>query len=138
MNDAANYIRHLQNKIRDLSEKRDRLRRCSIGASDHKESSGSVISRPAIHVHAFQIGVEVVVTIREEEGLPLSRVLELLMEEEVSVVTCALVTVNHALIYTIRCEVLISKLLVFSGDSFGWRPASYYFTGLEFNCVYMF
>lgn len=124
-NEAANYIRHLQNKIRDLSAKRDRLRRCSIGTSDHKGSSGStVISRPAIHVHAFQTGVEVVVTTQEEEGLPLSRVLELLMEEEVSVVTCALVTVNHALIYTIRCEVLISKLLIFSGDSFVWRSAS--------------
>lgn len=104
MNEAVNYIKHLKEKIRELGEKRNELKSSSNSSS--KNPSGDLV-----RVCSCWGGVEIVVSSDgEKEGVPLSRVLERLVEEELNVVSCISTKVNGRLLHTIQCEVLPSLI----------------------------
>ncbi|KAF3433079.1 hypothetical protein FNV43_RR24181 [Rhamnella rubrinervis] len=108
---ATNYIKHLQNKIREIDIKRDELEKLSNSSNsdhhDHGISSGSSSSRCLsshliIKVHPFSSGLEIVIS--REGTFPLSRVLELLIEEGLSINTCFSTTINDRFQHTIHSD----------------------------------
>ncbi|XP_022732762.1 transcription factor bHLH36-like isoform X2 [Durio zibethinus] len=95
MNEAVNYIKHLQKKILELSDKRDELKKSfhsyvssSVPESLQNSSEDTVMVRPCL------AGVEVVISTCLRQGLQLSSVLEVIVAEGLSVVTCISTKVN--------------------------------------------
>ena len=89
MNGAVSYIKNLQKRIDELSAKRDELKKRS-GSSGFDQGTSSNDSFPSsIVVRQSFDGVEVMIsTGLGAQALTLSRVLELLREEGLDVVSC--------------------------------------------------
>ncbi|KAF2315719.1 hypothetical protein P3X46_023723 [Hevea brasiliensis] len=107
MNEAVNYIKHLQKRIKKLDAKRDELKQQSYlreiplqsGSSSNYSPSTGVIIRPRLG------GIEIVFSSGfREQGLTLSRVLQLL-ESELSVVNCVSTKVNERVFHAVQAEV---------------------------------
>ena len=118
MNEAVNYIKHLQNRIKTIDAKRDELkkfpktstvidRRCTTGSS---LNSDMVILSSCFTVQPSCGGVQIFVSSGfREEGSPLisiSGVLEMLLEQGLTVVSCLSSQVNERLLHSIQIEVL--------------------------------
>ena len=98
IHESVNYIKHLKNKIRELNNKKDELKRLS---NTTKNLPGSISD--TVDLRSSSAGVEVIITGRQ--GLPLSRVLEILMREGLSIVSFNSTKVNERLLHTIESEV---------------------------------
>ncbi|KAF8044308.1 hypothetical protein BT93_A2332 [Corymbia citriodora subsp. variegata] len=104
MNEAVNYIKHLQAKIRELSFKRDGLKSIhSLAAFDSPSSDSSCLT--LFTVNSFLESVDIVISrsIREKDLL-LSTVLELLLQHGLDIVSCVFSQVNDRVVHTIHCE----------------------------------
>ncbi|KAJ1402543.1 Myc-type, basic helix-loop-helix [Sesbania bispinosa] len=102
MNEAVNYINHLHKSIKELSDKRDELKK---QLSKNKQASSSSTCSFTFHHNNGAVGIEINSGFREER-LPLSKLLELiLLEEGLEVVSCLSTEVNGRLLHTIHCEV---------------------------------
>lgn len=113
MNEAVNYINHLKMKIEDLGTKRDKLRKeCNSSGSHQLESKSWDPCPPhCVVVSPCLNGVEIQVRGGfREEGL-LSRLMELLCKEGLSVVNCVSTKVNEGLLHSIICKVLIIYII---------------------------
>ncbi|OUZ99462.1 Myc-type [Macleaya cordata] len=113
MNEAANYIKHLEKKIQEMKDKRDGLKRLSnysnpsvvmargsSSFSHHHHQPDFVTVRPSFS------GVEVVISTSFSDGLmPLSRVLQALLEDGLTVVGCFSTRENERSLHTIQSEV---------------------------------
>jgi len=107
MNEAVNYIKYLQKKIKETSAKRDELKKLSDFSSvaspsgcSNKSSSSSVALQP------YPGGIEI--TFDSDlmgRDLPLSRVLQVLLEEGISVINCVSTKVNERLFHSVQTEV---------------------------------
>jgi len=101
----VNYINHLEKNIKELSDKRDKLKKKlpinstlesrenkheSCGFTVHQNSGGAV----GIEISGFS-----------EEGVSLSKLLELVLEEGLEVVCCLSTEVNGRLLHRLQCEV---------------------------------
>ncbi|KAF8044306.1 hypothetical protein BT93_A2331 [Corymbia citriodora subsp. variegata] len=109
MNEAVNYIKHLQAKIRELGFKRDELK--SIHSLAGLGCPGSNSSCPTTFmVNSCCESVEIVISrsIREKDLL-LSTVLELLLQQGLDVVSCFSSQAYDKTVHTIHCE-LVSNL----------------------------
>ncbi|XP_059451182.1 transcription factor bHLH118-like [Corylus avellana] len=101
MNEAVNYIKYLQNKIEELSMRRNKLRNLSPG---NERSENCVVDR--VMVHPCWGRVEIIMTGNvKKEGLLLSKVLEILLQEGFRVVSCVSTKANERLFYSIQSEV---------------------------------
>ncbi|KDP22360.1 hypothetical protein JCGZ_26191 [Jatropha curcas] len=111
MNEAVNYIKHLQKGIKELKAKRDHFKQqnnltgipsqiVSGSSSNCTSPSKEVIVRPCSG------GIEIVLSsgLREQD-LTLSRLLQVLLEAEISVVNCVSTKVNERVFHTIQAEV---------------------------------
>ncbi|XP_070031138.1 transcription factor bHLH118-like [Nicotiana tomentosiformis] len=109
--EAANYIEHLQKIVRNLEDRREKLKKASnssnldytvSGSSSTSDSSSSTI----VTVKQCLDGMEILVKCGvESEGFRLSRVLEVLLQEGLSIVNCSCTKTNTNLLHTIRTEV---------------------------------
>ncbi|XP_048228535.1 transcription factor bHLH36 isoform X2 [Ricinus communis] len=111
MNEAVNYIKHLRKRIEELDTKRDELKQqmnirdipsgSSGGSSGDCSPSSGVLIRPCLG------GIEISFSsnLREKgQGFTLSRVLQVLLEAEISVVNCVSTNVNKRVLHTIQTE----------------------------------
>ncbi|XP_020205117.1 transcription factor bHLH118 [Cajanus cajan] len=107
MNQAVNYINHLQKNIKELSDKRDGLKRkLSINQSleshhETKHASGGF----TVHQNSGGGAVGIEISGFGEEGFSLSKLLQLLLEERLEVVSCLSTQVNGRLLHSVQCEV---------------------------------
>ncbi|KAJ8771461.1 hypothetical protein K2173_026638 [Erythroxylum novogranatense] len=116
MNEAANYIRHLQNKIKELGAKRDELKKASSSGLNSHVGSSDACSPSAVVVRPCLGGIE----IGFSGGLwgksfPLSTVLQVLLEEGIPVANCVTTSVNQTLFHTIHTQVNDPTCLNLSG-----------------------
>ncbi|KAJ0099265.1 hypothetical protein Patl1_20013 [Pistacia atlantica] len=108
MNEAVNYIKHLEVRIKELGVRRDELKKSSNSSSHGSESGSSdqSVCQSNIIVRQSLVGVEVVYSCGYwEQGLPLSRVIEILLDEGLRVVNCISTKVSDRLLHTIQTEV---------------------------------
>ncbi|KAL2558553.1 transcription factor bHLH [Forsythia ovata] len=101
--ETANYIRCLQNNIRELRNKRDKLNKFSCWNDLIIENgSSSKFSPVNVTVKSCIAGIEVSITGDfPMEGFPLSRVLEILLDEGLNVIICICTKVEGSSHYTI-------------------------------------
>ncbi|XP_044468937.1 transcription factor bHLH36-like [Mangifera indica] len=109
MNEAVKYIKHLEMRIKELGARRDELKKLSNSSSHGSESRSSDLNvcQNSIVVSQSLVGVEVVYSCGYwEQGLPLSRVLEILLDEGLCVVNCVSTKVRDRLLHTIQAKVI--------------------------------
>lgn len=109
MHQAVNYIKHLQKKIEELHDKRDELKKSSnisgtCSTVVENSQCPSIMGDSVILVRPACIGVEVVVNTPLKQGLPLSRVIDILVREGLSIVSCTSAKINQRLIYTLQSD----------------------------------
>ncbi|KAK5778037.1 transcription factor bHLH36-like [Gossypium arboreum] len=108
MNGAVMYIKYLQKRVSELSYKRDELKKVlnSTGFDHGMSYDGAVLSTAVVH-QSLDGGVELVISTGFGAGaLTLSRVLELLVQEGLDVVSCVSTRINGGLVHTIQSEVI--------------------------------
>ncbi|XP_024029681.1 transcription factor bHLH120 isoform X2 [Morus notabilis] len=114
INEAVRYIKHLQVKIKDLGAKRDGLKKSSDLSTRPTDRDGSVSSSSCspvpgrfLTVQSCRGGVEIIIGVGdfgEGKCFPLSRILEVLLEEGLSLVSCVSTKVNDRFLHTIQSE----------------------------------
>ncbi|KAJ6761263.1 ACHAETE-SCUTE TRANSCRIPTION FACTOR-RELATED [Salix purpurea] len=107
MNEAVNYIKYLQKKIREISAKRDGLKKLSNSSFVASPSgSSNKYSSSSLALHPYPGGIEI--TFASDlmgRDLPLSKVLQVLVEEGISVINCVSTKVNERLFHSVQTEV---------------------------------
>ncbi|KAJ1431414.1 Myc-type, basic helix-loop-helix [Sesbania bispinosa] len=103
--EAINYINHLQNKVKQLEAKKDELIKLVPNLStnidpDESESSTSNLP-PFVNIQPFHGGLEIMCSCNM---FPLSRILEILLEEGINVVSSTSTKMDGRFIHTIRSE----------------------------------
>lgn len=131
MNEAVIHIKHLQTRIKELGSQRDDLKTQTsswpdlrsttalglsgnliIGSSGSSSSllSAGNCSTSRVAVNPCFGGVEIVISCGagdslEQQGMVLSRLMQILLEQGLTVISCATTHVNKRLVYTIQSEV---------------------------------
>ena len=128
VNQAVNYIKHLEEKTKELSIKRDKLKKMCNVVTDakvvlHKNDKSERVmvecGQNPITVTVSSCsegGIEILVKsfINENKGLQISRVLKTLVQEGIDVISCNSTKVNdRLLIYTIHSKVFFLLLVLF-------------------------
>ncbi|XP_039000167.1 transcription factor bHLH36-like [Hibiscus syriacus] len=105
MNEAVNYIKHLEKKVKELDSKRRQLKRvsnpASVGSGTTKTTSDHrFIIRPCF------TGIEIMFRCAVgDQDLPLSRVLSVLVDEGLPVFSCVSTKSEEYLLHTIQTQV---------------------------------
>ncbi|KAL2324468.1 hypothetical protein Fmac_023526 [Flemingia macrophylla] len=103
MNQAVNYINHLQKNIKELSNKRNGLKRkLSMNPCLQSHETKHASRGFTVHQNSGALGIEI--SGFTDEGFPLSKLLELLLEERLEVVSCLSTQINGKLLHSLRCE----------------------------------
>ncbi|XP_061359004.1 transcription factor bHLH126-like [Gastrolobium bilobum] len=110
VNEAVNYINHLRNKVKQLQAKRDELIKVSnLSAIESPDSgsSGTTHLPPFVIVHPLPGGlIEIMCNYSFRKCVfPLSRVLEMLFQEGLNVVSSTSTKTDGRFMHTIRLEV---------------------------------
>lgn len=111
MQQAVNYIKHMQENIEVLSVKRDRLKKfveTSSAAGVGTNSNDSLTNQlpNTVSISSCNVGIEILInSCSIEDGFPLSRVLKATVKEGLNVISCTSTKVNDRFIHSIQSEV---------------------------------
>lgn len=104
MNEAVNYIKHLQAKIGELGFKRDELKSIhSLAALGSPCSNSSCLTTFTVNSCCEIVEIVISQSIKEKDFL-LSTVLDLLLQQGLDVVSCFSSQAYDKIVHTIRCE----------------------------------
>ncbi|KAM6556472.1 hypothetical protein CsatB_003491 [Cannabis sativa] len=131
INEGANYIKQLQMKIKELDAKRDALKRynylsngniimgpSSTTDNDH-HSSSALCQDNLIRVQPWSGGLEIVISSTgDASALPMSKILQVILEEGLSVVSCISTKVNGILLHTIKAEAHCCHIELHCSDNY--------------------
>ncbi|KAH9626065.1 hypothetical protein KSS87_001990 [Heliosperma pusillum] len=132
--EATKYIKDLENNVKELGYKRDNLKKAcssststklhgSVGCSSTNNTSSSSKDGCNVSIHTFSKAIEIEICVGlEEDHFPLSRVLKVLNEEGLNVVSCVSSKVNKRWIYVIHCEV--DEVASIDSSKLQWRLTS--------------
>ncbi|KAI3471082.1 hypothetical protein Pfo_027745 [Paulownia fortunei] len=113
MQEAVNYIIHMQKNMKELKMRRDKLKKLSSNPSSTRAiatengSSNSTGNSPnCVTISCFQDSVEILIScgLKEEEGFPLSKVLMELLETGLKVESCVSTKANDRFLHRIQSE----------------------------------
>ncbi|KAK2421171.1 basic helix-loop-helix (bHLH) DNA-binding superfamily protein [Trifolium repens] len=109
VNEAINYINHLQNKVKQLeAKKEDLIKVSSLNKNIPQNGSSSTSStnlQPFVIVQPFPGGLEIVCSYTSKKCLfPLSRVLDMMLKEGLNVISSNCNKIDGRFIFTIRSE----------------------------------
>ncbi|KAL0654166.1 hypothetical protein Bca4012_096857 [Brassica carinata] len=121
--EAVNYIKDLENKIKEMSEKRDRIKRsishssstgeCSIRSLESSYCSCDGDTHIDVKVRTCLVGIEIVASCCFRQESSLSSILQLLVQEQcLDVVSCISSRLHPRFIHTIVCEINAKSLVV--------------------------
>ncbi|CAF2115699.1 unnamed protein product [Brassica napus] len=113
--EAVNYIKDLEKKIKEISEKRDRIKRsishssstgeCSIRSLESSYCSCDGYTHIDVKVRTCLVGIEIVASCCFTQESCLSSILQLLIQEQcLDVVSCISSRLHPRFIHTIVCE----------------------------------
>ncbi|KAK7283690.1 hypothetical protein RIF29_13392 [Crotalaria pallida] len=102
MNEAVNYIKHMQENIKELGAKRDELK-ILLNSNQENHESNQASSSFTVHENNGIVGIEITNGLRER--FTLSKLLQLLLEEGLEVVNCHSTEVNGRMLHSVQCEV---------------------------------
>jgi len=103
MNEAVNYIKHMQNNNKELGAKRDELKKLSNSKLENIESNHALCNLN-VHQNNGILRIEFTSGLRKER-LKLSQLLKLLAKEGLEVDSCVTTEINGRLIQSVMCEV---------------------------------
>ena len=112
-----NYIKDLEKKIKEISEKRDRIKRsishssstgeCSIRSLESSYCSCDGYTHIDVKVRTCLVGIEIVASCCFRQESCVSSILQLLIQEQcLDVVSCISSRLHPRFIHTIVCEVI--------------------------------
>lgn len=106
MSEAVNYIKDLQDRIRNLGDKKDQLKRVTK-LEDNESTEEKCLPLENVTVTRCWPGVEIVVKTGSNQGFRLRNVLEVLGDENqgLNVIDCVSTKVEDRFIHTIKSEV---------------------------------
>ncbi|KAI4367927.1 hypothetical protein MLD38_016550 [Melastoma candidum] len=107
---AVNYIRHQQNKIRVLSEKRDELKRRTELRADQPDSTelpgqSCFDPRDTVIVNPCLEGVEIIINTSGRQGIPTSGILKVLMRGGLDIIRTNSTQLNERVVHSIHAKV---------------------------------
>ncbi|KAK8657160.1 hypothetical protein V6N13_035415 [Hibiscus sabdariffa] len=106
MNEAVNYIKHLEKKVKELDAKRHELKRVSNSAGAVGSGKATTTSNHCFIIRPCFIGIEIMFRCGiGDQDLPLSRVLSVLVDEGLPVVSCISTNSEEYSLHTIQTEV---------------------------------
>lgn len=116
MNEAVTYVKHLQSKMKELSDKRDKLKKLCNKITSSSTIAAAEYPPTNVLVHQYLGGLEVVLSrsIEDQRFPALSRILDMLLQEKITVVNCVYCKVEQRLIYTIQLQVLFLYISLIS------------------------
>ncbi|XP_022141227.1 transcription factor bHLH118-like [Momordica charantia] len=105
MNGAVNYIKHQKKKIKEIEAKRDELKKLDDNNWNRFEKSRGQTPICSFKISSFGGGLEIVITTSGFNGFPLSRILKVVVEQGLDVISCSSSSVNEKSIHTVQMEV---------------------------------
>ncbi|GKA20834.1 Myc-type, basic helix-loop-helix domain-containing protein [Tanacetum coccineum] len=111
MHQAVNYIKHMQENIKEMAVKRDQLKKfveTNVSGpgtnSDEKNLTNLLLN--TVSLRSSNGGIQISInSCPLENGFPLSRILKAISKEGFKVITCTCTKVNDRLIHSIQAEV---------------------------------
>ncbi|XP_015900346.3 transcription factor bHLH120 [Ziziphus jujuba] len=107
MHEAANYIKDLNKRIQELSDKGDELKsmKSPLSPSTAQQQDSQRRDSDSVEVRFSGAGMEVIINTALRQGLPLSSVLKVIIAEGLTINSCVSTKVNERLLHTIDIEV---------------------------------
>ncbi|KAK4431571.1 Transcription factor [Sesamum alatum] len=119
LDQAVNYVKHMQKKIEEMKTRRDKLKRLSNSSgpsanTDAEDRNSDMISGSSsclsvsvnVNVNVCQGGVEILISSSINEGnFPLSKVLEDLVGRGLNVLSCVSTRADEQSVHKIQIEV---------------------------------
>ncbi|XP_038875626.1 transcription factor bHLH118-like [Benincasa hispida] len=112
IHETVNYIQHMQERIQQLSDKRDELRKLSNGTTATVDTAKTLNSseRDSVVVRPKDgIGIQVVIDTATKHRFPLSNFLQALAAEGLEILSCISNRLNERFIHTIECQPILNN-----------------------------